>query len=833
MIRRPLADARARRGMLPTIVATVLALVVGIIAGPAVPAASALESAAAPAARSFGVTSSGLVKTADLTQFRPGTIISDAVFYNRNAMNEGQVQDFLNSQVRTCRSGYVCLKDKSDQTRWIAADPMCNTYQGGGVESAARIITKVAQACGINPQVLLVMLQKEQSLITDTYPYDSQYRIAMGQGCPDTSGCDSAYYGFFNQVYGAARQLRRYENPPGTSNFFTWYAPGRTWNILYHPPALVNGQWVDQCGSSPVYVENKATAALYYYTPYQPNAASLRAGAGEGDRCSSYGNRNFYRFFQDWFGSDTVAGSPIGNLESITSVPGGIQVKGWSIDPDTSDAIQVHVYVNGVGAVLMASRSRPDVKAAYPSAGANHGFDDRVPVSTGGSGDVCVYAVNVARGANVLLGCQTVPLYSGSPVGEIDSLSIASGRVSFTGWAIDPDTAQSLDIHAYVDGQGQSIPARRDRPDLAVHYPMHGTAHGFSETLTVPQAAKVLCLYAINVGPGENKTLGCRNIMAPASTDIGRTPIGNLEEVAVTGTTATIRGWAIDPDTTRPVAVHVYVGARGQQLTAASPRADVGAAYPPYGSAHGFTGVVDLPPGESDVCVYAINSHGENTTLGCRQVSSADAGRAPLGNFEEALVNGSSVKVRGWAIDPDTARPITVDIINRSGTTTSVLADRDRPDVAAAFPQYGGRHGFERSFDLPPGPSTICVRARNTAGPDTELGCRSVTTRDEGRLPIGNVEEINVVGTTARVKGWALDPDTARPIPVHIYTASRGHIVEAPLDRPDVGAAYPNYGAAHGFAATVDVPPGTSQICVYAINTSGPNPLLSCRQVTS
>ncbi|GAD35631.1 hypothetical protein CBF90_10230 [Microbacterium sp. AISO3] len=237
-----------------------------------------------------------------MSQFRAGNIISDAIFYNAATMNEGQIQDFLNSQVTACRSGYVCLKDKTDQTRWIAADPMCNSYQGGGVESAARIIMKVAQACGINPQVLIVMLQKEQRLVTDTYPYDSQYRIAMGQGCPDTSGCDSAYYGFFNQVYGAARQLRRYENPPGTSNFFTWYAPGRTWNILYHPPALVNGQWVDQCGSSPVYIENKATSALYYYTPYQPNAASLRAVSGEGDGCSSYGNRNFFRFFQQWFG---------------------------------------------------------------------------------------------------------------------------------------------------------------------------------------------------------------------------------------------------------------------------------------------------------------------------------------------------------------------------------------------------------------------------------------------------------------------------------------------------------------------------------------------------
>jgi hypothetical protein len=121
----------------------------------------------------------------------------------------------------------------------------------------------------------------------------------MGQGCPDTAACDTRYYGFFNQVYGAAWQLKRYANPPGTSQYFTWYAPGRTWNVRWHPDAA--------CGSSPVSIENQATADLYYYTPYQPNAAALRAGYGEGDGCSSYGNRNFFQYFTDWFGSTQVA----------------------------------------------------------------------------------------------------------------------------------------------------------------------------------------------------------------------------------------------------------------------------------------------------------------------------------------------------------------------------------------------------------------------------------------------------------------------------------------------------------------------------------------------
>jgi hypothetical protein len=231
------------------------------------------------------------VRAADLTQFRPGNIISNEVFFNSSTMSEADISWFLRQRVPNCQSGYVCLKDFRQDTATRAGDAYCATYPGGANESAALIIYKVAQACGINPQVLLATLQKEQGLVTHTWPSDWRYTIAMGQGCPDTAACDTRYYGFYNQVLGAARQFRIYS----ANTYFTYYAPGKTWNVLFNPNR--------NCGSSPVYIENQATANLYYYTPYQPNAAALRAGLGEGDGCSSYGNRNFYTYFTDWFGS--------------------------------------------------------------------------------------------------------------------------------------------------------------------------------------------------------------------------------------------------------------------------------------------------------------------------------------------------------------------------------------------------------------------------------------------------------------------------------------------------------------------------------------------------
>lgn len=263
-------------------IAMVIALLIPTAAG---------SGSAAPA-RAAGP----LAVQAPVVGFQPGNIIADGVFFAFNTMSAAGIQSFLDSKVATCQSGYTCLKGFGMATTDRAADAMCpGAYTGRTWESAAQIIYNVAQACRINPQVLIVTLQKEQGLVTHTWPSDWRYTIAMGQGCPDTAECDARYHGFFNQVYGAAWQFKRYANPSGTSQYFTWYAPGRTWNVRYHPNTA--------CGSSPVLIQNQATANLYYYTPYQPNSAALAAGRGEGDSCSSYGNRNFFSYFTEWFGS--------------------------------------------------------------------------------------------------------------------------------------------------------------------------------------------------------------------------------------------------------------------------------------------------------------------------------------------------------------------------------------------------------------------------------------------------------------------------------------------------------------------------------------------------
>ncbi|GAA2040772.1 hypothetical protein GCM10009819_27970 [Agromyces tropicus] len=228
--------------------------------------------------------------------FTAGNLIIDANFYNGSAMSESQIQSFLQSKVGTCKNSYCLANYKVNTPTRTWSWGTCSTYTGGTAESAARIIYKVQRACNISARVILVTLEKEQSLISDPDPGLGQMQKAMGYGCPDTSACDSTYYGFFNQVYAAGRQLTWYGNPEGS---FTWIRVGSSNRILYHPDA-------SRCGGSDVVVQNRATAALYYYTPYQPNSAALANLYGTGDSCSSYGNRNFWRLHRDWFGDPRV-----------------------------------------------------------------------------------------------------------------------------------------------------------------------------------------------------------------------------------------------------------------------------------------------------------------------------------------------------------------------------------------------------------------------------------------------------------------------------------------------------------------------------------------------
>ncbi|MBU1250028.1 MAG: cell wall-binding repeat-containing protein [Actinobacteria bacterium] len=250
------------------------------------------------------VVSSGTFESAaSRSDFDPGYIISDVQFYDRDAMTQSQIQSFLDRMIGSCQNSN-CLNVYSQSTTSRAATERCRSYSGASSESAARIIYKVQQACGISAKVILVTLQKEQSLVTRTAPSSSTLERAMGYYCPDDPSrpgwCHPDFAGFYNQVYNASAQFQRYRLNPSGYN----YRIGSN-SILHHPNTA--------CGRKSVTIRNAATAGLYIYTPYTPNSAAMSNLYGLGDSCSSYGNRNFWRLYTDWFGN------PTGQLSSTVS----------------------------------------------------------------------------------------------------------------------------------------------------------------------------------------------------------------------------------------------------------------------------------------------------------------------------------------------------------------------------------------------------------------------------------------------------------------------------------------------------------------------------------
>ncbi len=110
------------------------------------------------------------------------------------------------------------------------------------------------------------------------------------------------------------------------------------------------------------------------------------------------------------------------------------------------------------------------------------------------------------------------------PKGHLDSVaSPQPGQVRVSGWAFDPNApTQPVAIRAYVGGKpGQrgAVPyelgavAAQARSDVALSHPSAGSAHGFDVSFPVVASRRQrVCVYAVDVGAGSDKALGCRAV---------------------------------------------------------------------------------------------------------------------------------------------------------------------------------------------------------------------------------------------------------------------------------------------------------------------------------
>ncbi|HSX30424.1 MAG TPA: hypothetical protein VLE99_00720 [Candidatus Saccharimonadales bacterium] len=261
-------------------------------------------------------------------QYVENNLIDDNIFLNAASMGTdySQIQTFLAN-----RSGYLATY---------------NTFSNrdGATVSAARIIYEAAQDYGLNPQVILATLQKEQSLVTATNPTNSQLNFAMGYGCADGTGC-AKYSGFFTQVDDASWQLRmNFERARGNNAWwdskYSFACGGAT---RYYSTGLYVGRNVtfyDDHGTpyKTFTLNDAATSSLYCYTPHVYPGSTAEFFSG------SY---NFVVAFEQWFGS-TQPAIMISSPLRISTVPQGVfagvpTTASFDLTNTTNNAMTVNV----------------------------------------------------------------------------------------------------------------------------------------------------------------------------------------------------------------------------------------------------------------------------------------------------------------------------------------------------------------------------------------------------------------------------------------------------------------------------------------------------------
>lgn len=190
-----------------------------------------------------------LPSTSWASDFNPHLIITDNDLTASQTMSVQDVQNFLDSQ----KSGLATM-------RFIDTD--------GATKSAAEIIVSAGNDEHINPRYLLVVLQKEQSLVTTRNPSQKQLDWATGYGVCDSCSMDDPsiqkFRGFATQVRRSAGIMRYYYD-----------------NIQFNWIKRAGQQYaIDDIAVTP---QSNATAFLYTYTPH------------------INGNKNFWLLWNQWF----------------------------------------------------------------------------------------------------------------------------------------------------------------------------------------------------------------------------------------------------------------------------------------------------------------------------------------------------------------------------------------------------------------------------------------------------------------------------------------------------------------------------------------------------
>ena len=226
------------------------------------------------------ILNTNLVKAENLEtkeNFNPNYIISDIDVLDTTTMEEEDIRNFLiDKNSYLANKTFLNTYGKSEKIAKIIYNASVKNYDCTDITLSKKSDEKErAEKCKaittVNPKFLLVLLQKEQSLIEENIPTQNQLDWAVGYGCLDNKKCNDRWKGIGKQINSAALQFYSYMTEP---HLYT-YQKNSTYTFT--------NPYSDQ-DDSVVTPSNQATAALYNYTPHVYN-----------------GNYNFYKIWKKYF----------------------------------------------------------------------------------------------------------------------------------------------------------------------------------------------------------------------------------------------------------------------------------------------------------------------------------------------------------------------------------------------------------------------------------------------------------------------------------------------------------------------------------------------------
>jgi len=281
--------------------------------------------------------------------YDPDLVITDAQFSAKNAMSEAQIQEFLVAK-GSFLANYTVPAPRT-VTYYISATRTLTTYENSVIGpygvctsqntvncehdvrgwKASRVIWQVSQWYGVNPQVVLTIIEKESNFLLGrtsgradgsiasvnpvadsyaTYAWMLGYAYTEDVNNPAKNVCGTATPGA-NPTKSCAGLAAQLDNATWAAANWTNLAnsqssgndyPCPSWTGSYrtnYKTRLCDGDWITP--------RSGATAALYRYTPH----TGLTQGYS--------GNKAFYLIFTNWF-------SPKSQIDGSVSVTSPLRV---------------------------------------------------------------------------------------------------------------------------------------------------------------------------------------------------------------------------------------------------------------------------------------------------------------------------------------------------------------------------------------------------------------------------------------------------------------------------------------------------------------------------